>query len=216
MRGISGLKEAFATDLLWKISDKFLGQWADGSDVLYPTTTITTVNAAAVGSTTLAFGSALPASVVQGMAIDDDAPGSTSTAIRNRTTVNSIAANRLSLQITSPVPGGLKTALVAGCPIVFSDSNHPNLWKRWRHYLKVDMLPETHSAIAAAISEALWDTSFKYIDFQAVESDSQKALHATEFDLLPSGQLNFANGKKKQVVLLTARTTAPDPIDKQD
>jgi hypothetical protein len=213
MRSISGLSDSFASgDPLWKISDAFLGKWSiDGSDVLYPTTTVITVTATASGSSTLTFTAALPTSVIVGMAIDDDSPGTTSNAIRNRTTVSTINTARTSLTISQP----LTSALVAGVPIVFSNANHPNLWKRWRHYLRVDMLPATHSAIQSTIYEALLDNNFKYIEFQALESDAQKVLQATEYDLATTGQLDF-NQKKKQIVLLTARTTAPHPIDRQN
>ena len=77
------------------------------------------------------------------------------------------------------------------------------------------MLPATHSAIQSTIYEALLDNNFKYIEFQALESDAQKVLQATEYDLATTGQLDF-NQKKKQIVLLTARTTAPHPIDRQN
>ena len=115
---------AYGNSLL-DISDKYVGMWAaDHSDVLYPTATVMTVNAAATGSSILTFASALPAFAVNGMAIADrDTPK----AIQKGTTVtiNSTTQVTLSLPLTK--------ALAANEAIVFSDPNHPNLGKRWRH-----------------------------------------------------------------------------------
>ena len=76
------------------------------------------------------------------------------------------------------------------------------------------MVAESHSAIQSAIYEALIDTTYKRVLFQAIESDFQKVLRATELELGAGGKLD-PNTKYKQIVLLTPRTTAPDPIDPQ-
>jgi hypothetical protein len=194
---------AYGSSLL-DISDKYVGQWAaDHSDILYPTATVSTVNAAVAGSTTLTFTSALPGFAVNGMAIADQ---STPKAIQKGTTItiNSTTQVTLSLPLSQPV--------VAGDAIVFSDPNHPNLGKRWRHYLKNDLISDSHSAIQSAIFDALSDPSVTYISFQAIESDSQKVLSAIEYELT-GGHIDKTK-KFKQVVLLTPRTTAPD-IDNQ-
>jgi hypothetical protein len=209
MRTLAGgsLKNNFAFGKsLLDISDAFVGMWAaDGSDVLYPTATVTTVTQSAAGSSTLTFTSALPAFVQNGMAIDDE---SAPKAIPRGTNMQLNS----STQVTLSAP--LKLSVNAGDAIVFSDKNHPNLKRRWRHYLQNDLLAENHSAIQSAIYDALSDDpGCTYITFQSIESASQKVLTATEFDL-KNGKLDTTT-KHRQVVLLTSRTTAQDPVDTQ-
>lgn len=202
------LIDSFGTgSSLFDITKAFQNLWTDGSDILFPTTTLSTVLAAASGATQLTFSKSLPASVVVGLPIEEDLAGSPR-VIPKGTTVKSIdSATQLTLTQATVA------ALPAATPIVFSDKDHPNLWKRWRHYLKQDMVPANHSAIQSAIYITLLDASYKGMTFQAIESSTQHVLHTTEFPV-KAGKLDPAN-KYRQVVLLTARTTAPDKIDRQ-
>jgi hypothetical protein len=208
LRGMTDVVDTFGTNSggtsLSDMTQAFQGMWTDGSDILFPSTTLNTVNAAATGTNKLTFSKNLPASVQAGMSIEDVA----SSAIPRNTKVQSVdSATQLTL--TQP----LQAALPANTQIVFSDKDHPNLWKRWKHYLKRDLAAENHTAIQTAIYDALLDPSYKGMTFQAVESLTQQVLHSTEFQVA-GGKLDPST-KYKQLVLLTARTTAPDKIDRQ-
>jgi hypothetical protein len=221
MRGIGGgslINDFGFRSSLLDISDAYLGQWTDGSDVLYPTTTVTSGVTGAKTTTTLNFTNPLPNTpqVQVGMAIDDDWPITPpSKAIPNGTTVNAIDATRKIVTISKPLVKDI-TLGPPIVPIVFSDTNHPNLWKRWRYYLKNDLFAQNHSAIQTAIYEALVDDGprgYQCVTFQAIEAPTQSVLCATEFGLT-GGKID-PTLKFKQIVLLTARTTANAPIDPQ-
>ena len=92
MRVIPGLTASFGSGMsLFDISEAFEGQWADSSDVLYPSVTVKTVSASpAGGSATLNFSTALPAVVVAGMAVADETYPN---AIKRNTTVSARVSN---------------------------------------------------------------------------------------------------------------------------
>ena len=106
---------------------------------------------------------------------------------------------------------------VASHRISFTNVNHQNLLRRWRWYLLKDLQPSNHSLIQSAVLNALTDTSVNAVIFQTVEDTAQKVLVNTEY--LTTGDADDSNlvigTKYISVTLITPRTTAPDPLDKQ-
>ena len=220
------LNDAFdknAFDLL-KISDSFIAQnasaaanlWpADGNDILYPGATMTTTAA----STTTALSFNLPAginalaggSMIKNGAyvISLDKRGSiqkdTTVAGNPVVTVGSPSTLAVTLSQSANVANGERISFITG--------THQRLVRRWRWYLSHDLKPENDSAIKNAISQALDDSDFQSITFQAIE-DTQRVATSIEQQLDPV-TFNFINSFILHIVLLTQQTTAPDLLDPQ-
>lgn len=95
-------------------------------------------------------------------------------------------------------------------------AHHANLLKRWQYYLFNELFTVNHDAIRAAIYTALTDRSYSKIVFDCIEGSSQMVLCSTEYD---SNNANDDDddpaSKYMKIVLVTARTNAPDRIDAQ-
>jgi hypothetical protein len=215
MRNIGGLTTAFGTNAdsrsLLSISDQFINTWTDGSDALYPSATVATVQAAA-GVNTLRFSSQLPAFVQNGMDIHDQSnPGQN--YIPKNTTISNLAN-------TAAGPWSFTTnnhvTVAAGDKIVFSPAAHPNLVKRWRYYLANDLEPGNHSIIQNSIFSALNDKSHTHIRFATVEDTAQRVLAERAFNTKGADDDTVDTTKQHmQIILLTKLTTATDPLDPQ-
>jgi hypothetical protein len=225
----TSLQAAFrnaATDLL-SISDNFIAQYAtanatwlnNGNDLFYPSATMT-VDALPSGANLNVIGFKLP-------------PGRSTVPEHIKTTASfrnldnrRTFPDGTTIQAVSGVSGGLGgtftvtftqnpilTNLAKFDRISFGLERHRQLVRRWRWYLAHDLLPENHAAIRSAISSALDDSDFTQVVFQTIE-DTQRVLTSVQ------GQTDddfdeFNNMFKMYVVLLTQRTTAPDPLDPQ-
>src|SRR5262249_16124362 len=109
----------------------------------------------------------------------------------------------------------VSVTISAGPPverICFTQGRHEQLVRRWRWYLKYDLQPENHVAIRRAISNALNDSNFKKITFQAIE-DTQRVLVNVETQL--DSNFEFDDRFFMHIILMTHQTTSPDPIDQQ-
>jgi hypothetical protein len=96
--------------------------------------------------------------------------------------------------------------------ITFGLQRHGQLVRRWRWYLAHDLQPGNHAAIRSAISSALDDKDFIRIVFQSIE-EAQDVLVSVEGQTDNNDE--FDGTFITYIVLLTAPTTAPDPIDPQ-
>jgi hypothetical protein len=215
LRGIAGLTTAFGSNAdsrsLLAISDQFRNKWTDGSDALYPSATVTTVQAAA-GVTTLAFSSQLPAFVHNGMHIHDETHPAQNHIPKNTSISN--LANSAGGPWTVTTSNNVTVS--QGDTIVFSYAAHPNLVKRWRHYLANDLEPGNHSQIQTAIYTALNDPSYIHIRFTTVEDVAQKVFTPRAFNTTNSNDDAVDPTRQHmQIILLTKVTTAPDPLDPQ-
>jgi hypothetical protein len=221
------LPAAFAQaslDLL-AISDLFIAQNAlsgwpnDWNDFLYPSATMAatnTSNATATLQFTVAPGAPLAAGspesvpnfIAQGAAVSNlTAAGK----IPHGTTVSSVVVNvppspNFSVNLSAPVK------VNAGDLISFAKGKHEQLVRRWRWYLGNDLLPENHTGIRSAISNALNDPTYIKITFQTVE-DKQHVV-VTPFSKVDNSD-EFGVDMIMQILLLTQSTTAPDRLDPQ-
>lgn len=215
MRAIPGLTVAFGSNTdarsLLSISDQFRNSWTDGSDALYPSATVTSVQAAAAVRT-LTFASRLPAFIQNGMSIHDEThPGQN--FIPRHTTISNLS---------NPAGGpwtfdtSNQVTVNAGDTIVFSYPGHPNLIKRWRYYLTNDLSPANHTAIQSNVFTALNDPSYTKIHFSAVEDTAQRVLAQRAFDTTNNNDDNIdPTHQHMHIVLFTQATTATDPLDPQ-
>ena len=234
-RGVAGtfsgspinLRDSFrnvSLDLL-AISDLFIAQnavaasWTpDGNDFLYPSATLRATNA--TGSTnTLSF--ALPSGFANIPAGSYVTVGSAVSSLDARKT---IPKGTVAGAPTAPVGGVFNVPLLDknGAPvnvsitnqerICFNKGKHEQLVRRWRWYLRNDLLPENHAAMRRAISNALDDPAFRRITFQTIE-DKQRVVAIAETQL--DGNLEFDDVYHMRIILMTQQTTAPDPLDPQ-
>ena len=218
---VTGFKADFAARYsvrsLHYISEKYRAQNPDGSDVFYPTASVlNSVQPPAAGHlNVLPFVNALPswANPVGSFTT----PGLANKAISNEThpatipagttvTAVSVAANTVTTSVNVP-------NVQANDTIVFSDPSNPNLIKRWKWYLQHDLTNDNHRAIQDAINQFLYDSTFYQAMFQTIESDTQKVFSSVEYPL--NGSVLNAAQKTMNIVLQTAYTTAPDPLDPQ-
>ncbi len=218
MRAVAGLLADFAPPTppipsgpsLLDISDDYVGEWPDGSDLFFPTATVT--NGTANNSRTVNFSGPLPAFVQQantaatyqavwgGQSAASNIPPLT--MVTNINTVSQLTLNN-PITITPPQP------------MIFSNPKHPNLIKRWKFYLKNELLPAHHLVARTAISQALANNQYQYILFQTIESNTQQVITSTEYASTPNGaNLDLAK-PFMNIILMTPRTNAPDPIDPQ-
>ena len=216
---------------LWEISDAFIAQnatttatWPDGgNDVLYPSATMKVDALVFIPGTgpvpvpvlvpnKLQF--KLPLGVVDiPTYIDEKAKVSClnkrkkiprGTTVTAKSIVD--ADGTFTITFSGPV------SAQKGDLVSFAKGKHEQLVRRWRWYLKSDLLAENSSAIRQAISSALDDDDFKKITFQAIE-DTQK-VH-TRIETLLGNDLEFGDDYILHLVLMTQQTTAPDPLDPQ-
>jgi hypothetical protein len=225
------LRDAFASTLdntpLLTISDAFIAQnagatwFANGRDALYPATTLVAVatpaanqitfnNPAAGWPNSIPVGGASPTITAANL---EQGKGA---LIQRGTTVTAVAAaggNQTTVTFSNPVGG-----CAANDRISFSNINHKNLVRRWRHYIALDLTPANHSRIQSAVLSALFDTSVSYVTFQTIEDVTQTVLVNTEYNTTAGdpedSSLDIAT-KYISVALITSRTSAPDPLDPQ-
>jgi hypothetical protein len=221
------LSDAFDKDGLdlLKISDSFIAQNAsstaglwptDLNDILYPSATMTTTapssNATLLFNLPNGINSLSAGTMIKNGAsvISLDKRGS----IQPNTTVNTAVVNASVTPATLTVTLSLPANNVLNKErICFITGTHQRLVRRWRWYLTHDLKPENDSAIKNAISSAFDDTDFQSITFQTIE-DTQSVLTTTE-QQLDSTTFEFINQFVLHIVLMTQRTTAPDPLDPQ-
>lgn len=212
------LKAAFATlpDLL-TISDTFIAQnsssaatWVPkGRDVLYPGATLVAV---AVAGSDITFDDPIggwPALIANGVSASDlkRSLGVPKGALVTNV-VPSNPAGKTTVTFSKPV-----TAQVGDC-ICFCPLKHQNLVRRWRHYLEHDLDPSNHAKIQGTVLTALTDPSVTEVKFQALEHTVQSVFVETILGTTNDEDDNIdPNHKSLFVALMTARTTAPDPID---
>ncbi len=224
------LRDAFALALdntpLLTISDAFIAQnagstwYANGRDALYPATTLiaqATPNPNQITFSNPAPGwpNSIPLGVASPTITAANLEHGKGPAIQRGITVaavTAIAGNQTTVTFSNSVAG-----CVAGDRISFSNVNHKNLVRRWRHYLAFDLTPANHSRIQSAVLSALFDTSVSYVTFQTIEDVAQTVLVNTEYPTTgdpDDSNLDTAN-KYISVALITSRTSAPDPLDPQ-
>jgi len=107
------------------------------------------------------------------------------------------------------------------------NGKHPNLLRRWRYFLKNELLtnaPDNHEALRAALCEGLFGTNFHgdpytAIKFDCVEGGSQMVLASDEYLLNKNDNaddndavLDRSNPYLK-IVLVTPPTQAAGPRD---
>jgi hypothetical protein len=210
---ISDFAKPFGVSSLFYLSEKYRGQWTDGSDVLYPACSISGVTSVAGNLNQLTFPGNVPAFIVNAIntgaptlqVYNESRPGSINSGITVQASVSATTI-RLSTAVNS--------AIQASDWLVFIDTNQANLLKRWKYYLQYDLLNKNHSEIQAAVHQVLADLSFDHAIFQAIESTSQNVDRAIEFDAAASNYASLGV-KYMHVVLQTARTTSPTPLDPQ-
>lgn len=224
LRGVSMGGVSLATDFskpfgvssLFYLSEKYRGQWGDGSDVFYPACSITGVTSVAGNLSQLAFPGNIPTFITSAinagaptlLVYNESRPGIINAGITVQAAVNATTI-RLSGNINNT-----NSPVQATDWLVFIDSNQANLLKRWKYFLQYDLLNHNHSEIQAAIHQVLVDTTFIYATFQTIESASQTVSRAIEFDASASGFASLGN-KYMHAVLQTPRTTSPTPLDPQ-
>jgi hypothetical protein len=209
---------------LCKISDLYTAQNAttagttwpqDGNDLLYPfsATMIPTNPGASVSPLQFTLsGSKIPDAI----AVNSTASNLTTRAsIPSGTTVGNVTATAGGFNVTLfdqvgnplPVPVGAKDM------ISFSTGKHERLVRRWRWYLKNDLVDQNDSAIRSAISAALDDDSINLITFQTAE-DTQRVVVTTQQKLNPATD-ELSDEIDMYILLLTQSTTAPERLDPQ-
>jgi hypothetical protein len=210
---VSDFSKPYAVSSLYFLSEKYRGKWTDSSDVFYPACSITgfasvggSLNQLTIANVPAFITNTINAGLVTLVVYcETRALNSTNTPIR----VTGMA-NATTVQLATPVG----TAVQNTEPLVFIDINQANLLRRWKYYLQYDLLDKNHSEIQAAIHQVLADPSFDHAIFQVIESTSQSVDRAIEFDATASGFASLGV-KYMQVVLQTARTTSPTPLDPQ-
>jgi len=217
LRGLGTLttdfSKSFGVSSLFYLSEKYRGQWTDGSDVFYPACSITGVTSVAGNLNELTFPGNVPAFITNAinagtptlLVYSESRAASISAGIFVQASVNATTI-RLSNAVTS--------AVLATDWLVFIDNNHANLLKRWKYFLQYDLHSQNHSEIQAAIHQVLVDGTFDHATFQTIESTSQTVGRAIEFDASASNYVNLG-AKYMQVVLQTPRTTSQIPLDPQ-
>jgi hypothetical protein len=109
------------------------------------------------------------------------------------------------------------------------NGKHPNLLRRWRFFLQYDLStqgPDNHEELRAALWRGLAETNFHgdpytAIQFDCVEGDTQQILTSDEYLLTKNDNANDNDAVLDRtnpilrIVLVTAPTTAPGPIDDQ-
>ncbi len=204
---------AFSGASLYSISEAFLGQWFDGSDVFYPTATVTTGQALAPATPTiLNFNNPLPNCVTS--------RGSTLTAIWDETTPGAIPAGAtFTITGASQMTFSRTVTVGANDHLVFSNSNHPQLIKRWKFYLKNELTSGNNRMIESAILDGLNCTSCNYIMFHTIESSTQNVLRSLECYNITDTSGNVIkldqNNKYMDILLQTPPTAATDSRDPQ-
>ena len=223
LRNLGGLEsdfsKPFGVSSLFYLSEKYRGKWVDGSDVLYPTCSVTGVTSVVGHPDELtfpagAFPMGTPAFITN--AINAGSPTllvyseSRPTSINPGIVVQAPAVSANTIQLSAAV----NSPVVAADWLVFINSNHPNLLKRWKYFLQNDLQNHNHAAIQAAVHQVLADPDFDHATFQTIEFTSQSVSRAIEFDASAS---NFKSlgVKFMNVVLQTPRTTSPTPLDQQ-
>jgi hypothetical protein len=212
MRGIVGLTTAFGSNSdqrsLLSISDQFRNKWTGGADALYPSATVTTVQAV-IAANRLTFTQRLPTFVQNGMSIHNE----TQPGIPRHTTISNLqntAGGPWTVDTNNPVTAS------AGDTIVFSYAPHPNLIKRWRYYLQNELDPANHSLIQNAIFTALNDPSYTHIRFTVLEDATQRVISQRAYNTNnPTDDNIDPQHQHMHIILLTKATNAPDPLDPQ-
>jgi hypothetical protein len=222
------LGDAFDKDgfNLLRISDSFIAQnassganlWpADGNDILYPGATMITT--AASNNTSLSFN--LPAQITALSAGTMIVKGASVISVDKRGSIPKDTIVAAAPVVTAGSPATLAVTLSqsasnvkSGERICFITGAHQRLVRRWRWYLTHDLKSENDGAIQDAISAALDDADFQSITFQAIE-DTQRVVTNIE-QQMDASNISFINSFILHLVLLTQKTTAPDPLDPQD
>jgi hypothetical protein len=209
-------------DLL-TICDAFIAQYATAagtwpsdkaaSDLLYPSATMV-LSAAVNNAMALTFNAAptlnaVSAYIAQGASVSslDSRRG-----IPRNTTVTAInGPNAAGGQFTVTVSNNV--TLAQNERITFTSQKHPQIVRRWRWYLKYDLLTQNHAEIRRAISTALSDTTFTSIKFQTIE-DTQRVVTTVNQQLTNNYEFDDKS-YHMHILLMTQKTTSTDDLDPQ-
>jgi hypothetical protein len=211
---------------LLKLSDLYIAQNAttagttwpqDGNDLLYPfsATMVPTNPGNAVSPLIIAVGgSKLPdaikvGSTVSNLTVRSNIPSGTTVG----TVVAGAAANTFNVTLFDTAGNPLPVNVGAKDKINFATGKHERLVRRWRWYLKNDLLDQNDNAIRSAISAALDDPSISMIIFQSAE-DTQSVLVTTQ-QKLNNATDELGDEIDMYILLLTQSTTAPERLDPQ-